>query len=75
MEDGILFRRQFLSMPARSGRYGSEPLVENAEMEETRKGTIVQDRHSTIKTYARSRFIRRIFFLANRSLKYRRSLS
>lgn len=36
MEDGILFRRQFLSMPARSGRYGSEPLVENAEMEERR---------------------------------------
>lgn len=62
-------------MPARSGRYGGEPLVENAEIVETRKETIVKDIHSIVKTYARSRFIRRIFFFASRSLKYRRSLS
>ncbi len=36
MEDGILLRGQFLSIPARSGRYGSEPFVENAEMVERR---------------------------------------
>ena len=31
--------------------------------------------YSNEKTYARSRFIRRMFFLANNSLKYNLSLS
>ena len=74
MEDGVLLRRQFLGMSARCGRDSSKPFVQDAEMFErhVRKATVMTCHR---RTYALSRFIRRMFFLANNSLKYSLSLS
>ena len=74
VEDGVLLRRQFLRMSTRGGRYCGKPFVQNAEMYGRRVQRFLFET-SYCDTYARSRFMRRMFFLANSSLKYSLSLS
>lgn len=74
VEYRVLLRRQFLCLSARGGRHGSKAFVQDAEMlERYVRHEIGGTCHSG--TYARSRFIRRMFFLANNNLKYSLSLS